>query len=312
VSEYQYYEFQALDHPLTHDAQAEMRRLSSRVQLTATSASFVYNYGDFPGDPYDVLAQHFDAMLYITNWGTRQLMFRFPAEAMADAVINAYHYADSLEWSIEGEYVILNIELNEEEGYDGWIEGEGILVGMVQLRHDLLRGDYRALYLAWLMSAQNELVVLEDDEDLTEPPVPSNLQALSPALHSFIDFFKIDLDLVTAASQSSRTAGKSDEKPDANIDRLSEAEKRDFLMRLLNGEAYLDIALANRLRELSDSGKVESTMSERRSIRQIFAASEVVRQQRLDVEQQKTKAARLKKLERIAGEEDQLGVGFPA
>lgn len=67
MSEYQYYEFQALDSPLTPEAQAEMRRLSSRVHLTATSASFVYNYGDFRGNPYDVLANYFDTMLYITN-----------------------------------------------------------------------------------------------------------------------------------------------------------------------------------------------------------------------------------------------------
>ena len=97
MSEYQYYEFQALDRPLTREAQAEMRSLSSRVALTATSASFVYNYGDFRGNPYDVLAQHFDAMLYITNWGTHLLMFRFPANAIPKNVMSDYQYADSLD-----------------------------------------------------------------------------------------------------------------------------------------------------------------------------------------------------------------------
>ena len=70
MSEYQYYEFQALDRPLPHEAQAEIQSLSSRVQLIATSASFVFNYSNFPGDPYRVLAKYFDAMLYITNWVT--------------------------------------------------------------------------------------------------------------------------------------------------------------------------------------------------------------------------------------------------
>jgi hypothetical protein len=116
MSEYQYYEFQALDHPLTYEAQKEIQSQSSRVQLTATSASFVYNYSNFPVDPYRVLAKYFDAMLYITNWGTRQLMFRFPANAIPDDVISAYQYANSMDWSTVGEYIILNIEFNPEDG----------------------------------------------------------------------------------------------------------------------------------------------------------------------------------------------------
>jgi hypothetical protein len=47
MSEYQYYEFQALDRPLTQAEMVELRKLSSRVALTSTSAIFTYNYGDF-------------------------------------------------------------------------------------------------------------------------------------------------------------------------------------------------------------------------------------------------------------------------
>lgn len=115
MSEYQYYEFHTLDRPLTPEAQAEMHRLSSRVNLTATSASFVYHYADFRGDSRRVLADYFDAMLYITNWGVRQLMFRFPTHIIPDDMMKAYQVADSLEWAVEGEYVILKIEIREEE-----------------------------------------------------------------------------------------------------------------------------------------------------------------------------------------------------
>ncbi|MEZ4668177.1 MAG: hypothetical protein R3E39_09710 [Anaerolineae bacterium] len=163
MSEYQYYEFQALDRPLAHEAQAEIQSLSSRVQLTPTSASFVYNYSDFPGDPYRVLVKYFDAMLYITNWGTRQLIFRFPANTIPTDVKSVYQYADSMDWSTEGKYIILTIEFNPEEGGDGeWVEGQGILPGIVQIRNDILRGDYRSLYLAWLKFAHYELDILEE------------------------------------------------------------------------------------------------------------------------------------------------------
>lgn len=51
MSEYQYYEFQALDRPLTASEQAYISSLSSRVQLSATNAIFTYSYGDFRGEP---------------------------------------------------------------------------------------------------------------------------------------------------------------------------------------------------------------------------------------------------------------------
>ncbi|CCI15973.1 hypothetical protein MICAF_170011 [Microcystis aeruginosa PCC 9807] len=42
MSEYQYYEFHAIDRPLTQEERAAISQLSSRVKPTATSASFTY------------------------------------------------------------------------------------------------------------------------------------------------------------------------------------------------------------------------------------------------------------------------------
>lgn len=63
MSEYQYYEFQSLDRALTSADQTYLKGLSSRASVTATSASFVYSYGDFRGDPTKVLDRCFDMML---------------------------------------------------------------------------------------------------------------------------------------------------------------------------------------------------------------------------------------------------------
>jgi hypothetical protein len=90
MSEHQYYEFQSLDQPLSSADQTYLRGLSSRVSLTATSASFVYNYGDFHGDPEKVLDRCFDLMLYVANFGTRQLMFHFPKKLIDPAVFEPY------------------------------------------------------------------------------------------------------------------------------------------------------------------------------------------------------------------------------
>ncbi len=67
------------------------------------------------------------------------------------------------------------------------------------MRADIINGDYRSLYLAWLFCAQME--EMEDDEP--EPPVPPNLADLNAPLQSFVDFMRIDTDLIAVAAENS-------------------------------------------------------------------------------------------------------------
>ena len=55
MSEYQYYEFQAIDEPLDQKAMAELRAMSSRARITPTSFVNTYNWGNFRGDPYHLM-----------------------------------------------------------------------------------------------------------------------------------------------------------------------------------------------------------------------------------------------------------------
>ncbi|MGH8055637.1 MAG: hypothetical protein ACREOH_00160, partial [Candidatus Entotheonellia bacterium] len=147
MSEYQYYEFQAIDWPLDEAEQAEISRLSRRVALTPRQAVFTYSYGDFPGNPVDVLAKYFDAMLYLANWGSKQLVFRFPRSLLDPETLAAYCFPDVISTSTAGNAVLLGIRFDEEDG-GNWVEGEGWLSALVSLRQDILRGDFRVLYLA--------------------------------------------------------------------------------------------------------------------------------------------------------------------
>lgn len=70
MSEYQYYEFQAIDRPLTPEEQQAVARLSSRVEPHPRCAVFTYSWSDFPGDSADILGKYYDAMLYMANWGS--------------------------------------------------------------------------------------------------------------------------------------------------------------------------------------------------------------------------------------------------
>lgn len=74
MSEYQYYEFRAVDRPLTNAQMGELRALSSRARITSKSFVNTYNYGDFRGSPDKLMATMFDAFVYVANWGTHELM----------------------------------------------------------------------------------------------------------------------------------------------------------------------------------------------------------------------------------------------
>jgi CTP:molybdopterin cytidylyltransferase MocA len=78
MSEYQYYEFTAVDKPLNEKEMQSLRNISSRAQITPTSFVNEYHWGDFKGNPLKLVEKYFDAFLYVANWGTRWLMLKVP------------------------------------------------------------------------------------------------------------------------------------------------------------------------------------------------------------------------------------------
>ena len=245
MSEYQYYEFQALDRPLTPSEQKAVSRLSSRVAPHPTRAVFVYNYGDFPGSPEEILAKYYDALFYIANWGSVQLAFRFPKSLLDVTAIAPYCVEDYLHYEEVDDYVLLSFERHDEEPADEWVEGEGSLAALIPLRQAILAGDYRVLYLAWLMGAEDG-DWLEDDA--AEPPVPDGLQSLTAPLQTFIDLFGVDPHLLQVATAGSRQQ-KATPAPDLSqaIAALSPQEQQAWLLRLAQGEVNLSLQFNRRL-----------------------------------------------------------------
>jgi hypothetical protein len=198
VSEYQYYEFLALDRPLTSEQREELRQLSTRAEITATRFTNEYHWGSFRGDPQRMMAAYFDAFLYLANWGTRHLMFRVPRTALDTEVAGRYCYTDATRLIETDDHLIISLCADRDPD-DYWDETAGELGSMVAARSELLGGDHRLLYLAWLMGIQWDHV---DDED-TEPPVPAGLANLSGALQAVTDFLDIDPDLIAVAAEAS-------------------------------------------------------------------------------------------------------------
>src|SRR3954453_12111100 len=125
MSEYQYYEFRAVDRPLDKKAMDELRQLSSRAEITPRKFVNVYNYGNFRGDPRRVLEQYFDAFLYVANWGTHRLMLKLPRRLFELKTASLYGFEEGLTLTEAGDHVLLDFR-SEEEGGE-WEEGSGWL-----------------------------------------------------------------------------------------------------------------------------------------------------------------------------------------
>ena len=256
MSEYQYYEWQAVDRVLTAEEQAAVHRLSSHIEVSSSRAVVTYNWGDFKHDPEEVLLKYFDAHLYLANWGSLRLMFRFPKGLLDQAGIEPYCLHEYISFVTIGNYQVLDLDFNPEDGGD-WMEVDASLSDFIRLRADLLDGDYRLLYLAWL-KAMTFYGIPDDDKydeenpdspaNDTEPPVPPGLKKLSPALQSFVQVFGIDPFLAWAAAESSPDPKKALVVDYASlVGRLARAECDEFLTRLAEGEAGLALTLRKRL-----------------------------------------------------------------
>ena len=321
MSEYQYYEFQAIDRPLDEKAMRALRAVTSRATITPSSLINEYHYGDFKGDPDRLMDKYFDALLYVANWGTHRLMLRLPKNAFPLATAEPYSTSDSFRARATSDHVVLDFE-SRDEGYGDYEEGEGQLAGLIPLRAELLAGDLRALYIAWLSG----VVAGEVGEEEVEPPVPPGLGKLSATLTQLADFLRVDTDLIEVAAAAS--IGPAVSVPGAEqmapwIAALSDDQKNQFLLRLMEGETVaLTGELLRRFREeqalaakkIARSSAVEAP---RRTVGELLAAhKEQEEKSRLQAEERAAKELarrerekaeeRMRHLTSLRGKEDQL------
>jgi hypothetical protein len=298
MSEYQYYEFQAIDRPLTESEMRELRSCSTRATITSSRFVNHYEWGSFRGDVAGWMEKYFDAFLYLANWSTHDLSFRLPRRVLDFKTVEQYCCSEAASARIAGDFVILYFESLEEDGAD-WDDGSGWLSSLIPLRADLAAGDHRALYLAWLLCVEAG----ELEEDATEPPVPAGLGDLTAPLATFADFLRIDRDLITvAAARSPGTdASSSDQEVERFIAALPDAEKTDWLVRLAVGrEPHLGSELLRRFRE---SRKVipQGSGEAPRTVGDLLAAAERLTEERRRREAERA-AAELARREREAAE----------
>ncbi|PXX64006.1 hypothetical protein DFR70_105188 [Nocardia tenerifensis] len=243
MSEYQYYEFVAVDRPLTESQQAQVRELSIRARITATRFVNEYQWGDFQGDPVRMVERYYDAHLYVTNWGTHRFLLKLPRTALGRDVVDQYCVGDYVTARAVGEHLLIDMTSGE---YDGdWEESaEDSLSVLIGVRAELAGGDLRALYLAWLAGygtwERDEDAFDRDRDEELEPPVPPGLGALTAAQRALAEFLRVDPDVLAVAAVASPNLAATTDDPSAVaawISGLDVADKDGLLLRVALGES---------------------------------------------------------------------------
>lgn len=293
MSEYQYYEFQAVDRALSKEDRAELRRISSRAQITATSFTNHYEWGDLKANPGNMVKRWFDLHLYLANWGSRRFMIKLPKK-----FIDRDRFADFLPGINEvaiydlGDNTIFDVDIAEmpEDSYE-WDDGSGWLAALAPLRADLLSGDLRILYLAWLIGVQWNVV----PGDKTEP-LPG-IGSMNGGLEAFAGFFRIDPNLLQAASESdavSETPELSAETFRTSLEAMPDEEKTSWLYRLVQGDSRVAAEVKSRVEKSLSSSEDSNAKSGLRTVSELRARASEIRKARKDAEARRREEERLR------------------
>ncbi len=298
MSEYQYYEFLAIDRPLTQRDLGELRAISTRARITPTSFVNTYEWGDLKARPIALVEKYFDAFFYLANWGTREFMCRIPKDKVDLKAMEPYCRGDSEIMTKTPSFVIFSFRVDEEDAdEDEWSEtGEGLMASLLPIRDSLIAGDLRPLYLRWLQRVQVE----EIEEHLVEPPVPPGLGSLNAAFQALVDLLKLGPELLEVAAEG---AASSEDGADVKrwLERMPPENKDEWLARIVHNPG----ASSDLLRDYRKDAK--GSDAGRRTVKELLAKANVLRErhQREWLEQLKREQERLE-AERAAERERYL------
>ncbi len=289
MSEYQYYEFQALDRPLDAADRQALRALSTRARITASSFTNSYEWGDFKGDPVQLMETWFDLHLYLADWGSRRLMIRWPVHLVDYSQLKAFlGQVEGAELWRAGQFLILDITAEEIEAEDQ-DDGSGWLSALAPLRSDVLSGDLRLFYLLWLSAVEAGLIGPDEPEPMT------GIGPITGALESFAEFFHIDRDLVAAAGEPASDPPAPEAVTSKAVEQviaaLANPEKTAILMQLFDGNAHVRHMLRSlvhqRLRPEAGARQVAA-----RTAGDLRARAKTIRQAREHAQAEKAAAER--------------------
>jgi len=313
MSEYQYYEFLAIDRPLSEKELDQVRSTSSRANITPNRFTNEYHWGSFKGDPLNFMKRYYDAHVYVANWMSATLMLRVPKDAIPEQMARTVREKYILDFDETPDHWIITWNLSESENYDrfGMEDGTGWMARLIPIRDELMRGDYRSLYIGWL-AAVSQGAVDEEDE---EPFLPAGLGNLTAAQLALGEFIEVDEDLLAGAGMGSPALEpnpKTGTDMDEWLDTVPPQEIRALLKQLLEGKGQqAERSLKNKFSEWQRGQTKTTCEASRRSVEELWKNSELAKAVRLEqeqIKQQQAHEAKRKKREAFLAE---LSKDFP-
>jgi hypothetical protein len=313
MSEYQRYEFMTSDRPLTRKELDAVNALSSHIEASSTHAIIEYHWGDFKHDAIDVLHKFFDGYLYWANWGSPQLALRFPHGVLPANLIDSYDFDDFVTFSKHQDYDILDIQFGEMESPDNWTEYE--LGSLIPIREELMEGDQRALYIAWLAVQQaigdydeeeEEEEEEEEDIEISAPPVPPAFSTLTEAQRALAELLQVPQELLVAAARhSGKATSSTGDDFTAWIKLLSPDRRDDYLVRVAQNEPGLSRLLVRELRELGkDKTKAAPSTAEHVTYATLLTESRAIKTRLAYEKLEQERLAHRRQLQKIHDHQD--------
>lgn len=291
MSEFQYYEFLAIDKPLTSKEMSALRQISSRGNITPVSFTNEYNWGNFRGNPDKLMQKYFDAHVYVANWMSAVFMLRLPIDALSQETVEAMGVDYILDFKATQTDWIITWNLDESENYErfGMEEGRGWMARLTPIRDELLRGDIRGLYIGWLAAVTVEMM---DDDDL-EPLAVEGLGSLTVAQQALAEFLEVDQDLLAGAgigSPALHKEGDSQQEMDEWVAGLPQDEVATILKQLLGGKGQeAERSLKSRFAAWQRSLRDDRDVSPRRTIGELHENADLAKKIRLENEKRARK-----------------------
>jgi hypothetical protein len=231
MSEYQYYEFAAVDRQLTRTEMEELRSVSTRAVITPSGFTNHYEWGDLKADPADWMRRYFDGFVHTANWCSCRLALRVPLATFGKGDLKPFATRHALTIEAGKEHWLIDWSLDESQDYERFSMegGSGWMRRLLPLRDELLRGDLRPLYIGWLAAAgAGEL-----RDTAPEPEAPPGLSTLSAPQQALVEFMEVDPDMLAAAAAGSASAPEADSGQDARVESWLGEWSRDDMASVL-------------------------------------------------------------------------------
>jgi hypothetical protein len=204
MSEYQLIAFRAIDRPVSAENLKFMEEQSSRAEITPWTFDNEYHYGDFRGDELEMLRRGYDLFVHYASFGTRKAMIRLP-QGLPDPQAAEPYFVEEAFYYVpdkKGRGGTLCIEPYLEAPDDTGIDGD-LIDRLMPLREEIVAGDLRPLYLAYLAAIGDSNHDWEEPQDV---PVPAGLGELTDAQYALAEFYEFSRSFLEAVAEGSPPA----------------------------------------------------------------------------------------------------------